>query len=93
MASTTHTKDAAPTIDAAYEQVKELGEHVVASARKAGTLYVDSYEKAVDRAVELERKLAGMTQQEWLRSLIEAQADIAREFSSSYATAARTLLK
>ena len=62
-------------------------------ARKAGSLYVDSYEKAVDRAIELELKVAGMTQQEWLKSLLEAQADFAREIAGSYTTTARSLLK
>jgi hypothetical protein len=91
--TSTQTKNGAPPVEAAFEQVKELNEQFVATARKAGTLYLDSYEKAVDRAVELELKLAGLTQQGWLKSVIEARADITREFTSSYATAARSLLK
>lgn len=91
--ATTHTKNGAPTVDAAFEQVKELNEQFLSAARKAGTLYVDSYEKAVDRAIDFERKVAGLTQQEWLKTLIEAQTDFARELADSYTTAARTLLK
>ncbi len=92
--ATTHTKNGTtPPIEAAFEQVKDLNEQFIAAARKAGTLYVDSYEKAVDRAIELELKVAGMTQQEWLKSLIEAQADFAKELTSSYAATARSLLK
>jgi len=91
--ATTHTKNGAPSIDTAFEQARDLNEQVFAAARKAGNLYLDSYEKAVDRATELELKFAGMTQQEWLRSLVEAQVDIAREVTSSYTAAARTLLK
>lgn len=90
---TTQTRNDAPTIDAAFEQVKELNEQFLSAARKAGNLYVDSYEKAVDRAIEMERKVAGLTQQEWLKTLIEAQTDFAREVAESYTTAARTLLK
>jgi hypothetical protein len=90
--ATTQTKNGAPSIDAAFEQYSELQEQFVAAARKAGNLYLDSYEKAVDRAVELEGKLAGLTQQEWLKNVIEAQADLIREVSSSYTTAARSLL-
>jgi hypothetical protein len=70
-----------------------MNDQVLAAARKAGNLYLDSYEKAVDRTAELELKFAGMTQQEWLRSLVEAQVDVAREVASSYTAAARTLLK
>jgi hypothetical protein len=91
--ATTQTKNGAPSFDAAFEQVKDLNEQVLAAARKAGNLYVDSYEKAVDRTIELELKVAGLTQQEWLQNLIEAQAEFARELAGSYTTAARSLLK
>jgi hypothetical protein len=91
--TSTQAKNEAPPVEAAFEQVKELNEQFLATARKAGTLYLDSYEKAVDRAVELEVKLAGLTHQEWLKNVLEAQADITREITSSYTTAARSLLK
>lgn len=91
--STTQTKSSAPSFDAAFEQAKDFNEQFLSAARKAGNLYVDSYEKAVDRAIDFERKVAGLTQQEWLKTLIEAQTDFAREVADSYATAARTLLK
>lgn len=88
-----HTGNGTPPVEAAFEQVKEQGEQFLTSARKAGNLYLDSYERAVDRAIELELKLAGLTHQEWLKNVIEAQADITREITTSYATAARSLLK
>jgi len=93
MATTTSAKTGIPTFDTAFEQVKDSSEQVLAAARKAGNLYLDSYEKVVDRAIELELKVAGATQQEWLKNLIEAQADFAREITSSYTSTARTLLK
>ena len=93
MATTNTPKNGAPSIDATFEQVKDSGEQFLTAARKAGNLYVDSYEKAVDRAIELELKVAGMSQQEWLKGLIEAQTDFARELSRTYTTTARSLLK
>jgi hypothetical protein len=90
---TTQTKNGAPSVETAFEQFQELNEQLLASTRKAGNLYLDSYERTVDRAIDLELKLAGLTNQEWLKSVIEAQADIAREITTSYATAARSLLK
>jgi len=83
----------APKVDAAFEQVKDLNEQFLAAARKAGNLAVDSYEKAVSRAIDLEVKVAGLSQQEWLKSLIEAQAEYARGLTESYTTTARSLLK
>jgi hypothetical protein len=91
--ATTATKTGIPTFDAAFDQYRESGEQVLGAARKAGNLYVDTYEKAVERTTELQLKLAGLTQQEWLKSLIEAQVDITRELTGSYATTARSLLK
>jgi hypothetical protein len=80
-------------LEAAFEQVKELNEQMLATTRKAGNLYLDSYEKAVTSAIDVELKIAGLTQQEWLKNLIEAQTDFARELTDSYTTAARSLLK
>ena len=91
--ASTQAKNGAPPVEAAFEQFTELNEQFLATARKAGNLYLDSYEKAAGRAVDLEVKLAGLTHQEWLKSVIEAQADITRELTTSYATAARSLLK
>jgi hypothetical protein len=90
---TTQTHNGAPSIDAAFEQVKELNDQFLTAARKAGDLYLDSYETAVDRAIDLEIKLAGLTQQEWLKNVIEAQAEIARELTGSYTATVRSLLK
>jgi len=93
MATTTHAKSGIPSFDTAFEQVRESSEQVLTAARKAGNLYLDSYEKAVDRSTELQLKLAGLTQQEWVKSLIEAQVDVTRELAGSYTTTARSLLK
>jgi hypothetical protein len=91
--ATTTNKTGAQAFDAAFEQARDSGEQVLSAARKASNLYLDSYEKAVDRTTDLQLKLAGLTQQEWLKSLIEAQVDITREVAGSYTATARSLLK
>ena len=91
--ATTQKTNGTPSFENAYEQVKDSSEQFLAVARKAGNAYLDSYDKAVDRAIDLELKLAGMTQQEWVRDLIETQTEFAREVASSYTSTARTLLK
>lgn len=91
--ATTQSKNGTAPLEAAFEQVKDLNEQVLAAGRKAANLYVDSYEKTVDRALELELRFAGLTQQEWLKSMIEAQTDFTREVAKSYTSTARSLLK
>jgi len=91
--ATTQAKNGASNADAAYEQVKDFNEQWLAVARKAGNLYLDSYEKLVDRTLDIELRAAALTQQEWLKSLIETQAELTRELTSSYTSAARTLFK
>jgi hypothetical protein len=93
MATTTHAKTGIPSFDTAFEQVRESSDQFLTAARKAGNLYLDTYEKTVDRTTELQLKLAGLTQQEWLKGLIEAQVDVTRELAGSYTTTARSLLK
>jgi hypothetical protein len=90
--ATTQTKSTTP-IDSIFERAGEAQEQFTAAARKAGTAYLDSYEKVVDRAIDLELKLAGTTQQEWIKSIAESQADFARELTSTYTNTARTFLK
>lgn len=91
--TTTRTHNGTPTFDAAFEQLKEAGDQLSATARKASNLYLDSYEQAVDRTIELELRFAGLTQQQWLKDVIEAQAGFTRELTGSYTAAARSLLK
>jgi Phasin protein len=91
--TTTRTDTDTEPFDAAFEQLKETGEKFAEGARKASNLYLDSYEQAVDHAIELELKLAGLTKQEWLKDVIEAQAELARELTGSYTAAARSFLK
>jgi hypothetical protein len=87
---TTDAKTQTSPTDAAFEW---FNEQFLATARRAGNLYLDAYEKTVDRTIELEVELAGLTQQEWLRDVIQAQTDLAREITSSYTTTARSLLR
>jgi hypothetical protein len=93
MATSTKTRNPSASFDTAFEQFKDSSEQFLSYARKAGNAYLDSYEKAVDRAIELERRVADTSQQEWLKSVIETQTDFARELSSSYTTTARSFLK
>jgi hypothetical protein len=93
MATTTQSKNSNATVNGVFERAGEAQEQFAAAARKAGNAYLDSYEKAVDRAIELELKLAGSTHQEWVKSIAESQSDLARELTHTYTSTARSFLK
>jgi len=90
--ASTYTSNTVPSIDAVFEQVKERSEQFVSTARKAGNAYLDAYDKAVDSTLELQLKVAGMTQQQWLTDLVKTQAEFAREVTDSYTSTARSLI-
>jgi hypothetical protein len=90
MATTTKTQY---PFEAPFEQFKDSGEQILTAARKAGALYVDSYEQAVDRALEVESRFAASAQPEWLKALIESHVDVSRELTSAYVNTARSALK
>ena len=91
--ASTQTKNTAPTVDAAFEQLKNFNGQFAGAGRQVGTLCLDTVEKGIEQAIEFQLKIAGMTQQEWLKDLIEKQADVTRQITSSYTSTARSLLK
>ena len=90
MATTTDTQQ---LFEAPFKQAKDANEQILTAARNAGALYIDSYEQAVDKALEFETRLATSAQPDWLRSMIEAHIDFSRELSGSYVKTARSVLK
>ena len=91
--ATTHSRNSTPSIDGVFERAGAAQEQFAAAANKVGKAYLDSYEKVVDRATELQLKMAESTQQDWIKSIAETQVDFARELTSTYTNTARTLLK
>ena len=86
MATTTNTQHP-------FEQFKDASDQILAATRKAGALYIDSYEQAVDRALDVESRFAAGAQPEWLKGLIESHVDLSRELASAYVNTARGALK
>ena len=93
--ATTQARDSAatPTMEAAFGSVAAMNEQFLAAARKAGNLYMHSCEKAIDGATGVELEFARHVEPQWLRDLIEAQADMTRRIVGSYVGASRRLLK
>ncbi len=90
MATTTKTQY---PFEAPFEQFKDASDQILTAARKAGALYIDSYEQAVDRALDVESRFADSAQPEWLKALIESHVGVSRELASAYVNTARGTLK
>jgi hypothetical protein len=90
MATTTKTQY---PFEAPFERFKDANDQILAAARKAGALYIDSYEQAVDRALDVESRFAATAQPEWVKTLIESHVGISRELANAYVNTARSALK
>ncbi len=63
------------------------------SAKQAGTVSLDAYEKALQSLVDFEQKAAGATQLDWVSAVANAHARFISEVSGAYVNASRELLK
>jgi hypothetical protein len=84
----THT-----TPDFGIEQWQVLGSRVAETSRKAGLVYLDSYERTLRAAADIEERVAASTSNEWLTSFVAAHADFTRELAKVQTSAARQLLQ
>jgi hypothetical protein len=76
----------------ATEQVTELNERFVEAGKRAGNLYLDSYEKLVDGVTSFQQKLAEQSQNDAVKSVVATQVDITRQLASAYTSGARELI-
>jgi len=64
-------------LDATEEQVTQLNEHLVEAGKRAGNLYLDSYDKFVESATSFQQKLGEQSK---------------NDAASAYTSAARQLI-
>jgi Phasin protein len=93
MATNSTTQDATAAITQTVERIRELNEQIIDMARKAGTGYLDMYERSLESIAGYQQQIANATGVDWLQRLIEAQADFTREVGNLYASSARELFK
>jgi hypothetical protein len=91
--ATTQTKHTPTAYEKLLDQIDQLREQALESAREAGTKSLDSYAQVADRAIGLELKLAELSEQEWLKGIIDSHAQLARDLTDAYVSAGRELLK
>lgn len=74
------------------EQITELNERFVEAGKRAGNLYLDSYDKLVEGVTSIQQKLAEQSQNDAVKSVVATQVDVTRHLASAYSSAARELI-
>jgi hypothetical protein len=80
-------------LDEATGRLRDINERVVTASRKAGNATLDSYQRALVSFADLTEKAGHASQNEWIAAAAHTQADLTRELTEAYTSAARTLLR
>jgi hypothetical protein len=72
-------------------QVIKLNERVVDTGKRVGTVSLDGYKNTVAAGISAGRKTSGLPL-EVVRTLVEAQTDVASEITKTYTAIGRELL-
>jgi hypothetical protein len=81
------------TADAAADRIRDLNERIIESSKKAGSTYLDIYEKTLNSIADYQEKVGEQSQVDWISTIANAQANFTRDLAGAYSSAARSLLK
>ncbi len=93
MATKTQSRDRQSDVEAAAERIRDLNERIIDSAKKAGGVYLDTYEKSLKSIADFQETVGGATGIEWVSSVANSQASFTRSLAEAYTSAGREALK
>jgi hypothetical protein len=79
-------------LSAAAEHVSDLNERLVKASKRAGSRYLDGYEKLVENVTNFQQKLADQSKNETVQSVVKTQVDLTRQLTAAYTSAAREFI-
>ncbi len=82
-----------PDVEAAAERIRDLNERIIDSAKKAGGVYLDTYEKSLKSIADFQETVGGASGVEWVSAVANSQANFTRSMADAYTSAAREVLK
>jgi hypothetical protein len=88
--ATTTTKN---QTEATTERIRDLNERILDAGKKAGGVYLDAYEKALESIADYQESVAKQTDVEWISTVVDSQARFTRELTKLYVDTGRELLK
>jgi hypothetical protein len=89
MTTTAAKKSSASTKD----RIATLTKPLVETPRRAGSAWIDSYEKQVDIVTSFQGKIADVVNIEPVASMTSAYADLTRDLTAAQVSVARSLLR
>jgi hypothetical protein len=79
--------------EATTERIRDLNERILDAGKKAGSAYLDAYEKTLESIADYQESVAKQTDVEWVSTIVDAQARFTRELTNLYVNTGRELLK
>jgi hypothetical protein len=79
-------------LKAAAERVGELNERLIKASKRAGSCYLDGYDKLVGNVTKYQQKLADQSNNETVQTIVSTQVDLTRQLTSAYTSAAREII-
>jgi hypothetical protein len=83
----------APLSEETVSWVRELNQKPIQLAKKSGRAYLDTYEKALQRALDFEKAAASRSPLNWVTALADTHTKFVHGVTSQYIKAARDVLK
>jgi hypothetical protein len=81
------------TIETAADRAAELNDKLTSAGRKISLATLDSYEKTALGVADFQVKVAETSRVAWLQQVATTQADLTRDLTKAYVSAARELVK
>jgi hypothetical protein len=87
------TSNFSPDIEAAAQRIKQTSDRVLELSKENGLTWLEAYEKLLNGVLKLEEETAKDLGADWINTLVSTQADMVREMSGAFLTAAKDRLK
>jgi hypothetical protein len=91
--ATRMAEEATKRFEANTERMKKFNSAVVETSKAGSRVVVDNYEKAAKSFFEMQRQVAGASQNQWAKDAAQTQIQFAEEVADAWVKAARELLK
>jgi hypothetical protein len=81
------------TPDQIADSIREANERILEYGRKAGSEFLEAYERTLLTYADYQDKLAEGATSEWLTQAMKAQANLTRDITGAFADAGRASLQ